>query len=277
MIATATAFSEAQSDSASGNQFSFVPYGLLFKPLVADTYEPRDGILSEIGKNSLRLDIGNSIDLLQYRFNNDSSLLTMGADFFTYTLLRGEKDFHFPVDASDYFFGINFNYKKFLAEGVLSSRLRISHISSHFVDGHYDNTLQEWKDSQPPRVYSREFFDGVVAFEPSSITDNARIYVGGTYLYHVDPPDLARFMGDAGLEYHSKMWNNVFAYGAYQATVLKILETSVRHNVQLGMKIGNWEGRGLNLYGSYFSGYSIHGQYFDVKDNYFALGFLIEF
>ncbi|MGA9405931.1 MAG: DUF1207 domain-containing protein, partial [Bacteroidota bacterium] len=73
------------------------------------------------------------------------------------------------------------------------------------------------------------------------------------------------------------MWNNVFAYGAYQATVLKILETSVRHNVQLGMKIGNWEGRGLNLYGSYFSGYSIHGQYFDVKDNYFALGFLIEF
>src|SRR5208283_1216384 len=108
IFASIEAFSQEHSDSISVNQLSFVPYGLLFKPLVADTYEPRNGILAEIGKNRLRLDIGNSIDLLQYRFAEDSSLLTMGTDFFTYTLLRGEKDFHFPVDASDYFFGINF-------------------------------------------------------------------------------------------------------------------------------------------------------------------------
>ncbi len=277
MFASIEAFSQEHSDSISVNQLSFVPYGLLFKPLVADTYEPRNGILAEIGKNRLRLDIGNSIDLLQYRFAEDSSLLTMGTDFFTYTLLRGEKDFHFPVDASDYFFGINFNYKKTLDAGIVSSRLRISHISSHFVDGHYDNTLQEWKDSRPPIVYSREFLDGVVALEPSSLNNDARIYIGATYLYHVDPPDLDRFMADAGLEYHTKIWTHVYTYFAYQATVLKVLETSVRHNIQVGEKIGEWEGRGLNLYASYFSGYSIHGQYYNVKDNYFALGFLIEF
>ncbi|MGA7161181.1 MAG: DUF1207 domain-containing protein [Bacteroidota bacterium] len=276
-ISTTTAFPEAYADSSSGNQFSFVPYGLLFKPLLANTYEPRDGILSEIGKNRLRLDIGNSIDLLQFHFDDDSSRLTMGADFFTYTLLRGEKDFHFPVDASDYFFGINFSYKKPLAVGVISSRLRVSHISSHFVDGHYDNSLQEWRDGQSPRVYSREFLDGVIAFEPSSFNNDARIYIGATYLYHVDPPNLARFMGDAGGEFHTNVWGKSYAYFAYQATALKILETSIRHNIQLGLKIGDWDGRGVNLYGSYFSGYSIHGEYFDAKDNYFALGFLIEF
>ena len=174
MFLSLTAFSQEHPDSVCINQLSFVPYGLLFKPLVADTYEPRDGMLAEVGKNRLRLDIGNSIDLLQYRFAGDSSLLSMGTDFFTYTLLRGEQNFHFPVDASDYFFGINFNYKKSLSAGILSSRLRISHISSHFVDGHYDNTVGAWKDSRPPIVYSREFLDGVLALEPSSIEQRCK-------------------------------------------------------------------------------------------------------
>ncbi len=190
-----TAFSQEHPDSVCINQLSFVPYGLLFKPLVADTYEPRDGMLAEAGKNRLRLDIGNSIDLLQYRFAGDSSFLSMGTDFFTYTLLRGEQNFHFPVDASDYFFGINFNYKKSLSAGILSSRLRISHISSHFVDGHYDNTVGAWKDSRPPIVYSREFLDGVLALEPSSMNNDVRIYAGATYLFHVDPKNLSSIYG----------------------------------------------------------------------------------
>ncbi len=204
-------------------------------------------MLAEAGKNRLRLDIGNSIDLLQYRDALDSTTVTMGADFFTYTLLRGEQNFHFPVDASDYFFGVNFNFRESLGEGIFSSRLRVSHISSHFVDGHYDNTLASWKDGRPPIVYSREFLDGVAALEPSSFDDAARVYLGATYLFHVDPKDLARFMGYGGLEYHNEVWKSVNAYISYQATVLKILETSVRHNVQSGAKIGEWKGRGLNL------------------------------
>jgi len=273
----AAAVSQEQTDSVAADRLSFVSHGLLFKPLVANTYEPRVGILAEARKNRLRLDIGNSIDLLQYRFARESELLAMGADFFTYTLLRGEQNFHFPVDASDYFFGINFNFRKHLSEGILSSRLRVSHVSSHFVDGHYDNTVAAWKDGRPPVVYSREFLDGVAALEPSSMDGNARLYLGATYLFHVDPKNLARLTAYGGIEYHSEVWKNVNTYIAYQATVLKILETSVRHNVQLGEKIGEWDGRGLNLYASYFSGYSIHGEYYNVKDNYFAVGFLIDF
>lgn len=275
-LAATVALSENPKDTLAVNDLSFAEGELLFKPLAANTFEPRVGMLAQAGRNRIRLDIGNSIDVLRYRLPQDSTVLTMGADFFTYTLLRGERDFHFPVDASDYFFGVNFNFKKNLGKGLLSSRLRVSHISSHFVDGHYDNTQGAWKDSRPPVVYSREFLDGVIAFQPSWAENAVRVYAGATYLFHVDPKDLPRFMGEAGIEGHRELIPNLNMYCAYQATLLKITETSVRHNVQLGMKIGNWEGRGLDLYGSYFSGYSIHGEYYNVKESYFAVGFLVD-
>ncbi len=147
--------------------FSFYSGPLLFKPLIANTFEPRVGLIRNISTNRLRLDIGNSVDLVQYRYENQKQLLTIGSDFFTYTMLVGERDFHFPVIAVDYLFGFNANFKDTLECGVLSSRVRLSHISAHFVDGHFDNTAAAWKDGRNPRVYSREFFDLTVAFEPS--------------------------------------------------------------------------------------------------------------
>ena len=268
------AFSE--EDIQPNGRVILVPHGLLFRPLLANTYEPRVGLVSQLGKNQLRLDIGNSIDLLQFNAIKDSSSFSMGTDFFTYTLLRGEGNFHFPVDASDYFFGVNFNYKSSTAFSVISSRLRISHISAHFVDGHYDNTKGEWKDSRYPIVYSREFIDLVIACEPSQLSDAVRGYVGATYLFHIDPI-VAPFFGYAGLEWHSKSVLSSNFYAGYQITVMKSSVIAFRQNVQLGAKFGEWSRRGLNLFVSYFSGFSIHGEYFDTKENYFGLGFLVEF
>jgi len=259
------------------DRIALVPHGLLFRPLLANTYEPRVGLLSQLGKNQLRLDIGNSIDLLQYNVIKDSSSFSTGVDFFTYTLLRGEKNFHFPVDASDYFFGINFNYKSSASFGLISSRIRISHISAHFDDGHYDNTKGEWKDLRYPIVYSREFIDAVFACEPSHFSDAMRGYIGATYLFHVDPITVAPFMAYAGIEWRAKAYASTNFYLGCQTTVMKISEIAFRQNVQFGVKLGEWSGRGLNLFASYFSGLSIHGQYFDAEENYFGLGFLIEF
>ncbi len=36
-------------------------------------------------------------------------------DFFTFSNLRSEDNFKFPVDAIDYMFGVNFNLKKKLS------------------------------------------------------------------------------------------------------------------------------------------------------------------
>lgn len=273
---TSASLSDTPDDSLRIARVTFAETRLLFKPLVANTFEPRMGILTQFGKNRLRLDIGNSLDLLEYGYPGDSSVFRMGSDFFTYTLLRGEKDFHFPVDASDYLFGVNISFKRQLQSGILSSRLRISHISSHFVDGHYDNYIGQWKDSRPPIVYSREFLDGVVALEPASLQGNLRAYLGATYLFHVDPKTLPRFSAEGGVEVHHELRPLLSLYCSYQGTVLNIAETSVRHNIQLGGKLGEWQGGGLNIYFSYFSGYSVHGEYYNVKESYFALGFLLD-
>ena len=86
------------------------PDKLNIQPFTANTLEPKLGFVFQTNQNNLDLDIGNSMDIVQWK--NDSSIYSVGADLFTYTLLRKEANFHFPVDAVDYLFGINFSYKK---------------------------------------------------------------------------------------------------------------------------------------------------------------------
>jgi hypothetical protein len=86
------------------------PGDLNIQPFTSNFLEPRMGVFFQSGKNDLRLDIGASKDIARFTGNN-GTLFSIGADFFTYTRLRGEADFHFPVDAVDYLFGLNAGYK----------------------------------------------------------------------------------------------------------------------------------------------------------------------
>jgi hypothetical protein len=80
-------------------------------------------------KSQLRLDIGTSRDI--YRRHCEDKIISFGADFFTYTRLRGEKEFHFPVETIDYLFGINAGFKKSKPDSEYGFRFRLSHISAH--------------------------------------------------------------------------------------------------------------------------------------------------
>ena len=255
----------------SENGFSFYSGSILFKPLAANTFEPRLGLIWHTDGNRLRLDIGNSTDLVQYRFESGQRLLTFGSDFFTYTQLQGEKNFHFPVDAVDYLFGITMNYADTLNQGVLSTRLRLSHISAHFVDGHYEGAAARWKNGHNPRVYSREFLDLTAGYEP---VRSVRGYVGIVYLWHVDPTTIDPFYGYVGGEYHHDL-NSLFSgFAAYQCTISDLLP---KHEVHAGVKVGEWNGRGTKLFYTYYSGNNIHGEYFDRTDVYTGVGFTIDF
>ncbi len=253
------------------NGFAFYSGPLNFKPLVANTFEPRVGLHWHSNNNRLRMDIGNSVDLVQYTFDDTRRLLTIGSDFFTYTLLRGEKNFHFPVDAVDYFFGFNVNYRDTAEAGVIATRLRLSHISAHFVDGHYNGPTGIWKDGLNPRVYSREFFDLTVGYEPGDVV---RYYLGAVYLWHVDPTSIPNVLLYAGTEVHAQLMKATNLYAAYQFTITGLRP---RHELQMGIKIGNWNGRGTQLYFIYHNGNSIHGEYYDQKDEYSGIGFNIDF
>lgn len=256
--------------SKAQNKSEIFPDNLTVQPFTANTLEPKLGFLFQIGKNELRLDVGNSIDILRYQ-NDCGETFSFGADLFTYTLLRGEKNFHFPVDAVDYLFGINGTYKKIIDEqSQYGARLRISHISAHFVDGHYDGNLQQWRDGQNPRVYSREFIEVMPYYKINSL----RAYAGFTYLFHVTPSTIKKDMYQVGFDYFFK---NVISqyltpFVGYDYKLIHLDQYTANHSASAGIKFGKPEGKGLSVYLNYFSGKSIHGEYFDKNKEYAALG-----
>lgn len=262
----------AQSGEDAGNAGR-----LLFAPLIAHHVEPRVGFSRLVDEERLRLDIGNSIDLLTYKDMLGADRFAVGADFFTWTSLRQEKDFHFPVDAVDYLFGINATWKKVIdASSTLSARLRLSHISAHLVDGSFDPTTDSWRHGVPSRVYSREFFDLVVAWEYDTWL---RLYGGGQYVYHIDPADLGKLGLQGGFEavWRDAAMSGTHLYAAYDLRMLDNGETRAAHGFQVGVKFGPWRGSGLNLFVALYDGPSQHGEYHDRRWSYWGPGMNIDF
>ncbi|MFA7228240.1 MAG: DUF1207 domain-containing protein [Melioribacteraceae bacterium] len=256
---------EAQTLPQTG--IDFFPKELTIHPFTANQLEPKLGFVFRTNSNQLWLNIGNSMDLL--RIGNESETFSFGADLFTWTLLTREENFHFPVDAVDYMFGINFGYLRAAPHYSYGGRIRISHISAHFVDGHFDGQLHQWKDGRNPRVYSREFVETLGFYTFADL----RIYAGGTYLFHVDPAGAGKGILQTGFEYFLKnaVVKNLSPYIAADGT-LNAEEGKRNFTLHLGVKLGEIKGRGLRLFYQYYNGYDISGEYYDAKREYSAIG-----
>ena len=262
-------FFSVNSVILSQSGFQLFPPDLLTEPFNANHLEPKLGFLFHTAENEIRLDIGNSMDLAAWKLD-ENEFVSAGADLFTYTLLRGESNFHFPVDAIDYLFGLNASYRRDFDEKQIGARLRISHISAHFVDGHYDPTNQIWRDNQKPKVYSREFVELMPYFK----TGNLRVYAGISFLFHVDPERLGKDSYEFGAEYFAKDLLNEFLtpFISYDFKLVNYEKYRGNNSIIAGLKIGFPDGRGLSLYFNYYAGQSIHGEYFDFVKKYFAFG-----
>lgn len=247
------------------------PGKLNIQPFMANALEPRVGCMFQLNNNELRLDIGNSLDIIH--FNDDRSSWSIGGDFFTYTLLRGEKEFHFPVDAIDYLFGFNAGYKyKGQNNNESGFRFRLSHISAHFVDGHYDFKNQIWRDNENPRVYSREFLE----IFPFLRFNDLRLYAGFTYIFHIDPKSIGKTNYQAGFDYSYSLAAYVHPFAAYDLKLIDVGKVTANNTVNVGLKFGNKNSRGFSVYYSYYSGKSIHGEYFDFVKKYSAIAFNLD-
>ena len=141
------------------------PGGLMFRPVIANQIEPRCGVDKLLDSNALTLNIGNSFDLLSWKtmqsgkaFANEQEW-RIGTDLFTWTLIRAEGDFRFPVEEVNYLFGLNTTWMSVYQTTansfpiVNSFRLRISHISAHTVDGMYDNYTQQFTYQEPFHIH----------------------------------------------------------------------------------------------------------------------------
>jgi hypothetical protein len=266
----------AQTDIGEGRpDWEWLPSGITFRPVVASVYEPRVGFTFFGDKRFVRLDVGNGIDLLGRNF--EGGRVAIGGEFFIWTLLESWKNFHFPVIASDYFFGINISYVKQLEGDIFSARLRLTHISAHFVDGHYDREQGGWRDGREPQVYSREFIEllGSYQFGGSILY---RIYGGGLYIFSLTPDWPGRVTLQTGGDiFIPTRLRYVTPYIAYDLRLTELERWRATHSLQIGIKLGRIFGRGIDVFGAYFSGLYVQGELFDQSISYWGGGFNLHF
>ncbi|MBM4170327.1 MAG: DUF1207 domain-containing protein [Ignavibacteria bacterium] len=248
---------------------NFFPSKLNVHPFTANFLEPKLGFLFHFSKNDLRLDIGNSLDILHIE-NAEQEIISIGADLFTYSLLRGEEKFHFPVDAIDYLFGLNASYKRIKENYEYGFRFRLSHISAHFVDGHYDGPNQQWRGMVNPIVYSREFIE----LMPFYTFNSFRVYAGITFIFHIDPAELGKTDFQIGCDYflNEIFSNSCVPFFAYDLKLNKIDKYAANNTLMAGLKFGKPFSKGFKLYFQYYSGKNFHGEYYYENKKYFSFG-----
>lgn len=246
--------------------------GLLFKPLTANVFEPRIGCLYQWGSNrnddeKLRLDIGASFDLAGFNIGNDSTLLRFGTDWFTYTRLRTEGNMKFPVETSDYFFGINSSVKTKMFGLDFFGRLRVAHISSHIVDG------LATKDSLRvmPFVYSREFADLTAAV----VFEGIRPYIGLTYVFSHQPKQVEEIIPQVGIDYRNEFIKDFYLISGMDFRIPGFKSGLASFTFQAGILYETSEDVGIMINYYKFSGKSIHGMFYDFEDNYGGIGFQV--
>lgn len=232
---------------------------------IANPFETRIGSMVQFGVEKLRLDIGVPILLAEPVKSDSTGWLQIGGEFMTWTRLRSEGNFKFPVETIDYWFGVYTSYQ-FLPSG-LEARLRLAHISSHLADGAADKagTL-----NPTPFVYSREFVELLFGYT----VGYARPYVGATYMWTNQPDRPNAITPQVGVDIRIPINDDWQVLGGYDLRLIGIDGVYAASNAaQLGMLYNMINGHGIlvSLYG--FSGRSIHGMYYTLYDSYIAAGF----
>ena len=250
------------------------PGALLIPSFTANVLEARSGFDFFVDKSNLQLNAGSTQDIVHYNSKNEK--YSLGADIFTYTRLRSTKEFKFPVETIDYLFGVNFGYERQITSYKAGFRIRISHISTHQVDGDYDETLTaNWRNSRVPFVYSREFME----FMPYIEYEQLRVYTGFTYIFHTIPSNLSRCLYQIGFDKYYV--NSCLPFSPFAAYDLKFEKREGKYagnnNLRIGAKFGKYNGKGFSVYYSFVSGYSIHGQLYNIKEKYSSIGINLDF
>jgi hypothetical protein len=267
-------FSYSQNKKAnSESNFEFLPLSIIFEPIKANIYEAKNGMIKDLSKNALQLNLGISSDVVQW--NSEKISYAIGADFFTYSNLRTEPNFKFPVDAIDYYFGLNSSFKRIDNFGILLCRLRISHISAHFEDGHkYERSDTIFT----PVVYSREFVDISGGYD-NWLLKNLKMknQLGINILFHSIPDNFGILSFQYSFEFRYFLNSYLSIYLSNYLNFQRIQETNVlNENFETGFRIGNMNSKGLSVSFNYYDGKDYKGQYYDNYLNYKAIGFNVD-
>lgn len=247
----------------------------LYVPVEAGIIEAKNGVTKFLNNDYLILNIGAAFDLIGLKTGKNT--YSFGVEFFTFSNLRSEDNFKFPVDAIDYLFGINFNLKRKLTpKNTLTSRFRISHISSHFEDGHrYENTDTIFT----PVVFSKEFLElNVMSDYSFNKNFSLKSMLGINYIFHHIPEEISPVSGQLGLELRYYFTDYLSIYMSNEnnlATVNSV--TNLNESFESGVSFGKRNSRALLLYFNFYDGQDYKGQYYGGYLNYTGLGMRFKF
>jgi hypothetical protein len=273
----AFAFDADTTDS----RFSFLPGGTLVPPFTANHEEPRVGLRKQIGSSRLKLDIGSTLDVAEYR-PSEYARVRVGVDFFTYALSTSANGLRLQIDAVDGFFGGHISYQSLDHAGAFSLRLRLLHLSAHFIDGHFDNSTNTWKNGVAPIPFTRDFGELSTSYEWQFQTAAVKLYSGFSYATLIRPTEISRFSTIHGFELRTVNWPGTalgrpFAFfAADNLSFVGIPSVVGSNNVEMGMKFGEWSGTGVRLYLSYYSGLTVFSQYYNIREEQWGWGFTFD-
>lgn len=229
-----------------------------FAQPIANPFEGRIQIFASPDARAMRFDIGAS-PAMHVR----DSTLAIRSDFFTLSRMRSRGAMKFPVETIDYWFGLSAAWAPI--ELPVSMRVRLAHVSAHFVDG------TPWPftaDSTVP-IYSREFAELLVATTAGPL----RCYGGLSYIWSNHNPEFTRFIPQIGFELTHRVATSLSVIAAYDGKLVGFRGVTLpQHCAQVGLLYRhrtNIEG-GLMIYR--YSGRSIHGMFAQDRDDYWAIG-----
>jgi hypothetical protein len=167
-------------------------------------------------------------------------------------------------------FGINGGFKSSSDKNEWGTRVRFSHISAHLVDGYYDMESDKWLNDRVPFVYSKEFIELIGYFKIYGL----RIYAGATYNFHIIPEEIKKGIIQLGFDYFAyPIRTSAFIpFIAYDFKLTGIDKYSGNNIMSAGIKFGEPTSRGFSILVSYFSGKSVHGEFYDLSESYASIG-----
>lgn len=256
--------------TAGGDSVFFFSSDKVYTPLESGVLESRIGFQKYTNSKFLELDIGASADIAGVK--SGKGIYSAGIDFFTFSNLRSESNFKFPVDAIDYYFGINVNMKSQMSKSSdLQARLRIGHISSHLEDGHiYENTDTIFT----PFVFSKEFIDLSAIYEYHPGKRFVLKGQGGmNFIFHSIPSEISPFSGQIGLEARFLITDILSLYASNEVTIAEVNSSvNLNESFEGGITLGRLNSRGISIFFSYYDGQDYRGQYYGEYLNTLGIG-----
>jgi hypothetical protein len=264
------------------SNYELFPEGQNFMPLKANHQEARFGILYYPDNGYLKVDIGNSSDLFAISFR-DNDRFSLAIDFMAYALSTNYAGKRLQIAVLDGFFGGHAAYRLSFDNRNLLFRFRIIHNSAHFVDGLWDSGGDDWIGEDRPIPFTQDFGEITVADELIFNFGLIKYYGSVAYATLVRPAELEKWSANFGLEINSdqilgkvlqKPVNLFFAtHNVFAGKPKYKLST----NNMLGVKFGNWYGKGLLFYLSYYYGNHKFSEYYFKRVSQFGIGFSVDF